>query len=452
VLLGVPLLLRWILGPSRATRGLIGLGTVAAVAHLLLFDPLLDQRCAAGCVPSPIAVFATTTSEGLLRLVDAFVPVVCACVGVVLAGRHPVRVRVACGALLLGTCIRAVALITTPTDSIELGWNRAAIVSMTLAVGAGVAVGLWPSLRRWRSRLEVARIVRRLAAARDIDDVSVAVARTVADPTAVVSYLAQDGWVDSDGNAVPDPPPGSVPVRRGGETVAAIVATPGAPTPVMEPRLGPTLELALANEQLRAVARARLRNVRESRARIVAEGDAARRDLERDLHDGAQQHLVALSFELRRARTRAHGARADGLDSAITRTSTALDELREIAHGIFPVTLSQAGLSAALHELASKSPHQLRITQVAPGRFPPEVEMAAYRFVAELAEQLPAEVNVRQDAGCIVVRAVAHGTWTGTGIEGDSDAIDRVGALGGTILTSPLAGGIELEAVLPCAS
>jgi hypothetical protein len=78
--------------------------------------------------------------------------------------------------------------------------------------------------------------------------------------------------------------------------------------------------------------------------------------------------------------------------------------------------------------------------------------MAAYRIVAELAEQLPTEVDIRQDAGYIVVGVVGHGIWTGTGIEGDSDAIDRVGALGGTILTSPLAGGIELEAVLPCAS
>lgn len=448
-LLVVPLLLRWLLGPSRTVRLLIGGACVVAVARLLWFDPLLDRRCVDGCTPSPLALLASSSSESVLRVAEALVPVLCALVGVVIARRFPVPVRSACAGLLVASGMRAAAICSTPSSALKLSWNILALVASAAAVVFAVGVAGWPSVRRLRARLAVARLVRRLSGARDIDDVSAAVARALADPTAEVRYRSPTGWVDARGADVRAPGPEAVEVRRGGGVIAAIVTprTSGrAPTAV---RLGPTLELALANEQLRALALARVQQLRLSRARIVAAGDAARRGLEQNLHDGAQQRLVALTFELRRARARAEGVRAVELDAAIAIATAALEELREIAHGIFPATLTEAGLSAALHELAGASVHAVSVVHIDDERLPADVAIAAYCMVAEVIEHSPAAIDVRRrDGDTLVVRLTVPGRPP---TDSTSDAADRVGALGGTILTTRGENGTEIQGVLPCA-
>ena len=116
----------------------------------------------------------------------------------------------------------------------------------------------------------------------------------------------------------------------------------------LEREIGAAARLAVDNERLRAGALSQLEDLRASRARIVDAGDAARRRLERDLHDGAQQRLLTLSFELRLARAAAEAAGdeelAGLLASSGAEVQAALDELRELAHGIYPAILTEAGL------------------------------------------------------------------------------------------------------------
>ena len=120
----------------------------------------------------------------------------------------------------------------------------------------------------------------------------------------------------------------------------------------LEREIGAAARLAVDNERLRAEVLAQLEDLRASRARIVEAGDSARRRIERDLHDGAQQRLLTLSYELRLARA---DAEADG-DEALApllavdgeEVQAALAELRDLAHGIYPAILTEAGLGPAL--------------------------------------------------------------------------------------------------------
>ena len=133
--------------------------------------------------------------------------------------------------------------------------------------------------------------------------------------------------------------------------------------------------------------RAAQSEVRQSRARIVDATDAARRRLERDLHDGAQQRLVSLALALRLARSRlgrdADPAAVDGLDDAADELRTALEELRELAHGIHPAILTQAGLGPAIDSLADRSSVPATVTELPERRLSAAIEATAYFVVSE---------------------------------------------------------------------
>jgi len=145
--------------------------------------------------------------------------------------------------------------------------------------------------------------------------------------------------------------------------------------------------LAIENERLQTEVRAQLQEVRASRARLVEAGDAARRRLERDLHDGSQQHLVTLAIQLGLAQTRL-AAHQDTelavlLDAAIKEVRVALAEIRHLARGIHPAILTDAGLGPALSSLAERCPVPVTIEIVPEVRFSTPVESAVYFVVAE---------------------------------------------------------------------
>ena len=158
----------------------------------------------------------------------------------------------------------------------------------------------------------------------------------------------------------------------------------------LERALGSTARLAVENEALRAEALAQLEELKASRARIVEAGDTARRRLERNLHDGAQQRLLALSYDLRLAQAEARAGRRDALiavlDAAGGETASALEELRELAQGIHPAILSEAGLAPALQTLADEAPLPVELEDVAPERLTPAVETTAFVTVSEAIE------------------------------------------------------------------
>lgn len=148
-------------------------------------------------------------------------------------------------------------------------------------------------------------------------------------------------------------------IQRGGLTIAAVNHDPALTgTSELADQIGAAARLAIDNERLRAEVLAQLERVRASRGRIVAAGDAARRRLERDLHDRAQQRLLAARYELRlaRASTGDDTQRAAEIERAIAEAKAALAELRDLAHGIFPAVLDDAGLGPALWALSAGAP------------------------------------------------------------------------------------------------
>ena len=205
-------------------------------------------------------------------------------------------------------------------------------------------------------------------------------------------------------------------------------------------------------------------DLRLSRERLVTAGDAARRRIERDLHDGAQQRLLALALELRMA--------VDVLDEAPAEARTALEdvqrelaaatqELRDLARGIHPAALSDRGLHGALDVVAGLSPVPVRLLAVPDERLPEAIEASVYFLVCETltnvarhAEASVVDVGVRHAGGEVIVEVHddGHGgahAGAGTGLGG---LADRVEALGGRLeVDSPPGGPTVVRAVLPCA-
>ena len=156
-------------------------------------------------------------------------------------------------------------------------------------------------------------------------------------------------------------------------------------------------------------AEAQLDLARASRARIVEAGDAERRRLERDLHDGAQQRLVTLSLMLGRARHRAAGADpelAALIESARQEAAKALIELRELARGIHPAVLTETGLRGAIQALVERSPVAAAVTAVPIGRFPATIEATAYFVVSEALANIAK--HSRADSSRVAIREL-HG-------------------------------------------
>jgi signal transduction histidine kinase len=204
----------------------------------------------------------------------------------------------------------------------------------------------------------------------------------------------------------------------------------------------------------------RLQELRASRVRLVNAGDAERRRVERDLHDGAQARLVSVNLLLGRLKLMVEG-NADAtaiLAQAQSELSTGLAELRELARGIHPAVLTTHGLGRAIDALASRSP--IRVTVEADDeRFSPPVEIAAYFVVSEAltnttkyAKASAATVTVRHDDGVVHVEIADDGVGgadpsRGSGLSG---LADRVAALDGTIaVDSPPGAGTRVRVEIP---
>jgi signal transduction histidine kinase len=222
-----------------------------------------------------------------------------------------------------------------------------------------------------------------------------------------------------------------------------------------EARLGAFAELvgqAIANVDARL-------KLRESRARVVEEADAARRRIERDLHDGAQQRLVGLALQLRILSKSVDGETAPALDSCIDELLAALKELRELARGIHPAVLTDHGLGAALEALAARSTLPVHFSASLPERLPPALEVALYFVVSEALANVAKyakATSVRLDArvadGRAEVTVSDDGVGgalgrTGGGLRG---LLDRVDALDGHItVDSPPGHGTTVHAWVP---
>jgi PAS domain S-box-containing protein len=255
----------------------------------------------------------------------------------------------------------------------------------------------------------------------------------------------------------------AAPISVGGRLWGALVALtrePGGLPEDTDRRLSDVAELvaqALANADARD-------KLAASRARLVEVGDAERQRLERNLHDGAQQSLVALALQLRlvdaRLRSDVDAAGAD-LAHAREQLDQALSELRELARGIHPAVLTDRGLKSAVESLVNRAPVPMEVADIPEARLPEPVETAAYYLIAEAvtnvakyAQATHVEVSVRRDNGHLLVHVTDDGVGganpaEGTGLRGLSD---RVEALHGRLrVHSPDGGGTRISAEIPVA-
>ena len=252
-------------------------------------------------------------------------------------------------------------------------------------------------------------------------------------------------------------------IDRKGAPVAALLHDPSLEDePELLSAVVAAAGIALENTRLQVELRARLVELRGSRARIVEVADRERQKLERNLHDGAQQRLVALSLELSLLDGELVGDRAhERLDRARLEIAASLDELRAVARGIHPAVVSAHGLGVALEQLAVLAPVPVRMTIGIEERLPEALEVAAYYLVCEslanvgkYAQASSATVAVSRSNGNVLVEVTDDGiggadTERGSGLRG---LADRVEALGGRLrIWSPSGGGTRVRAEIPCA-
>ena len=321
-------------------------------------------------------------------------------------------------------------------------------------LAGGVA---WTAVRRRRTRAAISRLAADLGAAPEPGSLQASLARSLGDADLKVAYWRPDSrsYVDAEGRPVEAPSQGATPIVRNGEPLALVIhdrALSGARD--LEREIGPATRMAVDNERLRAAVLAQLEDLRSSRARVVEAGDSARRRIERDLHDGAQQRLLTLSYELRLARTAADGDGDAELATVLASTGdevrVALEELRELAHGIYPAILTESGLSPALRTLADRAPLPVEIDAVDEERYPASVERAMYVSVEEavaeaaLREALYVRVRLGREGPVLIAEV------TDDGAQGSRAALaakDRVGALGGRIDLGPTSLRVEVPCV-----
>jgi signal transduction histidine kinase len=281
-------------------------------------------------------------------------------------------------------------------------------------------------------------------------------AEALHDPALELAYRRpeRDEYVNADGRAVEVAagPGQAVTPLLGGETLVAVLVHDArlAEQPGLIEEVVSAARLALQNEQLQAEVYAQLEDLRASRARIVEAADDERRRLERDLHDGAQQRIVALSLALQVLRSQL-GPEPDAelaarLAAAQATLQRGLAELRELAHGIYPAVLSDEGLAGALEALAEQADIPIRLEALAEGRFPSAIENAAYFTIVEaIAGAKTASLSVDHKEGKLVIRVRSN---TKDCPADRTEIADRIGALNGHFTASEG----ELRAEIPCAS
>jgi signal transduction histidine kinase len=448
----------------------LGWATAVAVPFVgLLVDA--DPNDCPECPDNLLLVWNSKTAANLVMAVGLVVSVVLlAALGLVLIRRWrgfgKVQRRALAPVVWTGAAVAIVGIasvipIAVGADKVSQIVDAVLIVMIT-ALPFAFLLGL---MRSSLSRAgAVSALFERLGgvSARD------ALAEALGDHTLALAYWLPDGdrYVDAGGHRVELPADDEgravTVIDREGAPVAAIVHDPA----LLEDRelvrtAGTTAVLALQNERLAAEVRARYDDLRAASARLVAASDAARRRIERDLHDGAQQRLVSLSVTLNLARKHAEpGSRtATLLDSAVTELTAGLSELRDLARGIHPAVLTERGLDSALHALAARAPLPVTISAALDERLPPAVESAAYFVVmealtnvAKYASATAAEVTVERDNGHVVIDVADDGVGgadpaAGSGLVG---LADRVAALGGRLVVeSPPGGGTVVRAQMP---
>ena len=350
-------------------------------------------------------------------------------------------------ALLCNTALLVNDLVSG-TRSQELLWLTAcSFVLVPLAFLAGL-------LRSRLARAGLTDLILRLGSTRGAD-LEAALRRALGDPGLVLAF--ESAPAAASGRAV-------APIEREGRRVAALVYDASLDDdPELVEAVSSAAAIALENERLHAESAQRLEELKASRERIVSAGDAERRRLERNLHDGAQQRLVGIALQLRLLQNKLRGDETAEqiVIGASDELALSLAELRELARGIHPAVLEH-GLPAALDSLASRSAIATTVSCDSRDRLPEAVELAAYFVasealanVAKYAQASHATVRFWRSDGHATIEIADDGVGgadasRGSGLRG---LVDRVEALDGRLsISSPPGAGTTVTAELPCGS
>ena len=425
---------------SRAEACVLGLAYASAIGILGVGSALFFDPVTLGCTSCPANPFLAADAPGAytglnttgiwLAIVSAPALIVLLIVQLARCGpalravKAPLTVSVAC----------YLALVTWDARlSLGAGFYSPYLHTAEAAALAATSAAVWWTwLAARRTRGEMARLVVELAAAPAPGKLRDMLAARLGDPTLGLAYPLPDGRVvDAGGRpvALSGQPAGTVtPLSRDGREIALVAHRAGLfDDPALAGQIVAGSSLALENERLQAELHARLAELRASRARVAEAADAERRRRERDLHDGAQQHLTALLFALGAARARADSA---ALEKAEAELRAAAGELRDLARGVFPAVLADEGLAAAVQSLAERAP--VRIVALPTRRLGPAVETAAYFVIARAVPEsgeLAVAAAVRDRRLEITLEGAAD-------LDGDGDlsgARDRVAAQDGDL-------------------
>jgi signal transduction histidine kinase len=435
--------------PSRIEAAGLGLAYTATAGVLGLLPALVFDPAAQGCARCPANPLLLADAPGLygglnqagIWLGLVWAPLLIGLLAFQLAHCTPALRKVK--APLTAAVIVYLALITWDYRlGLDAGFLTASLHTAEAVTLIGVAAAVWWTwILARRTRAQMTRLVVELAGSPAPGKLRDMMAARLGDPALRLAYpLPDGGFVDAEGRPVTVgdelKTTTVTSLLRNGRTIAVLTHRAGLfDDPALAGELVAGSSLALENERLQAELNAQLTELRASRARIAEAGDAERRRLERDLHDGAQQHLAALLLLVGVARIRSDNAILERVEEELRAAAV---ELRTLARGVFPAVLADEGLAAAVEALAEDTP--VRIVALPATRLSQAVETAAY-FV--IARAVP-------DKGTLTVTAVLHDDRLAITLEGAgalAGARDRIAALDGQLATD--ADGLT-RVSLPC--
>lgn len=456
------------------------IATIALVATLVNFLAVLTlagpDAVPCECVPNPYRLAEAPT---LFGLIDIGYRIVGGALALAIAGRLLIRwmrgsVPARAVAFLMPVALLAWAsMIAVQAVNYALSAQRdMALDTVGLVAMASVPVSFVAGVAHARNmRARVADLMRITREGADRGLWAESLARTLRDDTVRVFWWDEERgrYVDAAGRPIDSNEAGR------GHSILPVASPTGQPIALIRhdrvltdnmrllDGVSSALRLSVDNGRLRSEVERTLEHVRQSRQRIVEAGVEARRRIERDLHDGAQQQLVSLGMRLRLAANTARQARQEELaielEGCIRTLNQGLRDLRELAHGIHPSLLSQGGLALAVPELAGRCAVPVEVDVQAEGRLPELLESTAYFVVAESlanvakhSQATRAWVRARVEGDELVLSVRDNGVGgasldAGTGVLGIADRVDAVG--GSIALDSPRGAGTTLTVRMP---
>ena len=404
-----------------AIAAIIAGGLIAGPLQMLVNDPFFDQSCYR-CGHVTLAVWPNPELATDLAVVGWGMAVIATCWEVYRGCRAIIPVLV---------CLAAVA-VGLPRQSV-------------IALGGAAVAAVWA--RRcwttWRRRDALRQLLALYEHGEGLTDT---LRRATRDPGLLVTFPTIDGigFVDAEGRLVtPTSDQSATNLFIHGALLARVHHDARTELPDLDAALDPAAGLMLQKERLTAQLAARVHELGQARTRVVRVGLEQRRTLERDLHDGIQQQLLALGLDIRLALGSLPGDSPDRatLDKALVLVHDCVEQVRAISTGVSPPLLVTRGLRAAAMALVRRHGAPVDIGQLPEGRLPPDIERAAYAVVAEALARGAKSIEAIQANGQLTVRA--EGATDGGG---DGVVPDLVAALCGNVRLD----GPSIEAVIPC--